>query len=839
MEYTIEQIAALCGGQLVKNRQVTEKVQYLVTDSRRISFPATSLFIALKTSLRDGHQFLADVYQRGVRSFMVQHVPDAAELSDADYIVVPDSLQAMQQLAAKHRQQFTYPVIGITGSNGKTIVKEWLYQLLHDDFNIVRSPRSYNSQIGVPLSVWQMNSQHTLGIFEAGISQPGEMAALESVIGPTIGLLTNIGEAHSEGFASIEEKLLQKLLLFKHAHILFCNTDDERVAKAVANSGLPLFTIGSKEGNALHITGIEQEPVTTVTDNAVTAVKAVAMPFVIRVTAIYKGSNKTITIPFTDTASIQNAIACWAVMLYLEIEDAVIAKRIAALQQVDMRLQMVEALNNCAVINDSYSFDITSFTIAIEFLQQQNQYLKRTVILSDLPAFTAEENYGMVAQILEQKQIDRIITIGSKWQGYARLLAALPARVEQYASTDVFLQQVSVSHFRNEAILLKGARVFAFERIAAMLSQQVHKTVMEINLTALAHNLKQYQQRLQPGTRLMAMVKAFGYGSGSAEVANVLQFHKVDYLAVAYADEAVDLRKAGISLPILVMNVDEAAFDTIVEYNLEPELFSFPILKAFLKFLQQQGLQQYPVHIKLDTGMHRLGFEEPDMPALINILQQQQEVVVTSVFSHLTSSEDPNDDEFTHLQATRFERCCALLKEGLGYSFIRHLSNSAAIFRLPELQYDMVRLGIGLYGVDSANEHQLSLQTVGTLNTTIAQLRKVKAGETVSYNRKGKITRDSLIATLRIGYADGYNRRLGYGRGKVWVKGQLVPVVGTVCMDMMMVDVTDVPGVTENDIVEVFGAHLPVQQVAAWSETIAYEILTSVGQRIKRVYIEE
>lgn len=822
MEYTIEQVATLCGGQLVKGSQAHNKIiQYLVTDSRRISFPDTSLFVALQTPLRNGHAFIAEVYQRGVRCLLVQETPDTDTYTEAVYIVVADTLVALQQLSATHRRQFGYPVIGITGSNGKTIVKEWLYQLLQANYSVVRSPRSYNSQIGVPLSVWQMSNRHTLAIFEAGISQPGEMQALQSIIQPTIGLLTNIGEAHSEGFTSLEEKLQQKLLLFTGADILFCNMDDAHIQQAVLQSGLSLFTIGHAAGNTLQITHSIQAGTAT------------------RIEAVYHNVSRTIEIPFTDSASVQNAIACWAIMLYLQINDADIMQRMKALQPVDMRLQMVQAANGSAVINDSYSFDLTSFSIAIEFLQQQHQYQQKTVILSDLPAFTPEETYSAVAHILALKQVNRIITIGSKWQHLSRLLAVLSARIEHYNTTDAFLQQVSANHFRNEVILLKGARVFAFERIAAMLSQQVHRTVMEINLTALAHNLRQYQQRLQPGTRLMAMVKAFGYGAGSAEVANVMQFHKVDYLAVAYADEGVDLRKAGISLPILVLNVDEAAFDTIVEYNLEPELFSFPVLQAFLRFLQHQGVQQYPVHIKLDTGMHRLGFEEKDMPALAELLQQQQSLMVKSVFSHLASSEDPDDDAFTQLQAERFNRCCAVLQEALKYAFIRHLSNSAAIFRLPGLQYNMVRLGIGLYGVDSANEHQLSLQTVGTLTTTIAQLRHVKAGETVSYNRRGKITRDSLIATLRIGYADGFSRRLGNGKGKVWVKGQLVPVVGTVCMDMVMVDVTDVPGITENDTVEIFGSHLPVQQVAAWCETIAYEILTGIGQRIRRVYIEE
>jgi alanine racemase len=797
-------------------------VQYLVTDSRRISFPGTSLFIALHTSLRDGHTYIREAYNRGVRHFIVQQVSVPPGLTDANFILVSNTLQALQQLAARHREQFTCPVIGITGSNGKTIVKEWLYQLLQTDYAIVRNPRSYNSQIGVPLSVWQMNATHTLGIFEAGISRPGEMQALTEVIQPVLGILTNLGEAHNEGFAGMEEKLQQKMLLFKNVQVLFCNTDDERVAIAARNSGLTLFTAGHAADATLHITGI------TKAGNAT------------HIEAVYNNSSRQITIPFTDTASVQNAITCWSVLLHIGIADTVIVQRMLLLQAVDMRLQMVQAVNGCALINDSYSFDLTSFAIALEFLQQQQQYHSKTVILSDLPAHAPADTYQAVAQMLAQKQVTRIITIGPVWQQMVAMLTVLPVKVEQYAGTQVFLQQLTTNHFRNEAILLKGARVFAFEQIVTALAKKVHQTVMEINLTALTHNLKQYQQRLQPGTRLMAMVKAFGYGSGSAEVANVLQFHKVDYLAVAYADEGVDLRKAGISLPILVLNVDEAAFETIVQYNLEPELFSFPILEAFLHFLQQQALEQYPVHLKLDTGMHRLGFEEQDLPALQALLQRHlQQIVVKSVFSHLASSEDATDDWFSQLQATRFNNCCQLLQDTLGYPFIKHLSNSAAIFRLPELQFDMVRLGIGLYGVDSANSHQLSLQTVATLKTTIAQLRNVKAGETIGYNRRGLLTRDSVIATLRIGYADGYSRQLGNGKGKVWIKGQLAPIIGTVCMDMMMVDVTDIPGITEAEPVEVFGPHLPVQQVAAWCGTIAYEILTVVGQRVKRVYIEE
>ena len=821
MAYSIAEIASFTGGNLVQDHAAGE-IQYLVTDSRRISFPETSLFIALQTSLRDGHKYIREAYSRGVRFFMIQHDTLPPEIKNVSCLVVNNTLEALQLIAARHRSRFQYPVIGITGSNGKTIVKEWLYQLLQSDERIVRSPRSYNSQIGVPLSLWQMNSNHSLAIFEAGISLPGEMQKLEQIIQPTYGIFTNLGEAHNEGFDNWQQKLHEKMLLFKQVQLLFCSIDDERVKQAALSSGVPLFTTGHTAAADLYITDTARAAHST------------------RITAIYRSQQRVIVIPFTDEASVLNAVTCWAVLLHGEMPDAIIAERMLLLQPVDMRLQLVQALNGCALINDSYSFDLSSFAIALEFLQQQQQFHSKTVILSDLPEHTPEPVYHAVAHMLAQKQVGRVITIGPLWQQWKMALASLPVRVEQYIGTAQFLQQVNANHFRNEAILLKGARTFAFEQIVTMLARRVHQTVMEINLSALTHNLKQYQQQLKPGTRLMAMVKAFGYGSGSAEVASVLQFHQVDYLAVAYADEGVDLRKAGISLPVLVLNADEAAFETIVQYNLEPELFSFPVLQSFLHFLEQQALESYPIHIKLDTGMHRLGFESHDMPALKLLLERYgSRVAVRSVFSHLAASEDPAEDAFTEQQATRFRENCDKIQEALGYSFIRHLSNSAAIFRLPALQFDMVRLGIGLYGVDSANTHQLSLKTVATLTTTIAQLRNVKAGETIGYNRRGQISRDSVIATLRIGYADGYSRKLGYGNGKVWIKGQLAPVVGTVCMDMLMVDVTDIPGITENDLVEVFGPNLPVQQVAEWSGTIAYEILTAIGQRVKRVYVEE
>ncbi|QEC68224.1 bifunctional UDP-N-acetylmuramoyl-tripeptide:D-alanyl-D-alanine ligase/alanine racemase [Panacibacter ginsenosidivorans] len=816
MIYTAENIAEiLCAKATLQNANAI--IEHLITDSRRISFPATSLFFALQTARRDAHNFIQEVYERGVSNFVVRTGFDTGAFTNANFIFVDDTLKALQNLAARHRAQFNYPVIGITGSNGKTIVKEWLYQLLSPGYNIVRSPRSYNSQVGVPLSVWQMGEENNLAIFEAGISMPGEMAALEKIIQPTIGILTNIGDAHNEGFKDRAEKLQEKLKLFKNCKT-FIGREQDLAALDISNG---ILTWGSSNKNTFIISGVDKRKEST------------------QLNITYKETVLNLFIPFTDNASIENAISCACVLLQLGIDKNIIAERMRQLQPIDMRLQLIHGINNCVVINDSYSFDINSLSIGLDFLLQQQQHAQKTVIISDIPSAQNSEPYEEVAAMLQARNIERVITIGEQWNHYQQYIKDKIAVTQHYQSTASFIEHFSANHFRNEAILLKGARVFGFEKIVALLEKKVHQTVMEVNLNAIVHNLNEYRSRLNKGVKLMAMVKAFAYGSGSAEVASLLQFHKVDYLAVAYADEGVELRKAGIHLPIMVMNVDEAAFETIIENNLEPELFSLNIFNAFISFLQKNGLQQYPVHIKLDTGMHRLGFEQKDLPALLPLLKGNHYIVVQSVFSHLAASEDPNEDTFTTQQSTLFEACCAQIREVLGYHFTMHISNSAAIFRRPELQYNMVRLGIGLYGVDSSNAQQLALQTVATLKTTIAQLRTVVAGDTISYNRRGKTTRDSLIATIRIGYADGFSRRLGYGNGKVFIHGHEAPVIGTVAMDMTMVDVTSIPNIKEGDEVEIFGKYIPVQQVAKWCDTIPYEILTGINQRVKRIYLEE
>ncbi|MDB5248247.1 MAG: UDP-N-acetylmuramoyl-tripeptide--D-alanyl-D-alanine ligase [Segetibacter sp.] len=797
-------------------------IDHLLIDSRRLVFAEGSLFFALHSSRRNGQIFVDELYSSGVQSFVVTKNFDHSPYPEANFIKVNDPLRALQKLVAYHRKQFKIPVIGITGSNGKTIVKEWLYQLLHSDYNIVRSPKSYNSQIGVPLSVWQINDEHTLGIFEAGISEPGEMDFLESIIQPTIGILTNVGAAHSAGFKSKEEKVLEKWKLFKNAFVIISNNQDPAITAAIASKSKEKLFIWGDSSADLTITTIKKE------ENSCT------------ITATYTNKAISISIPFTDDASIENAITCWAVLLFLEVEGSVIKQRMATLQPVEMRLQLKKGINSCSIINDSYSNDLSSLRIALDFLQQQTGNQSATVILSDLGEVESSgEQYQKVLQALVQHNVTKFIGIGPRLSALKADFTTTLPHSYFYPSVEAFIQHFANFRFRDEVILLKGARAFEFEHINLLFEQKIHQTVLEVNLSAMAHNLKEYQRYVAPATKVMAMVKAFSYGSGSAEVASVLQFHKVDYLAVAYADEGVELRKSGINMPVMVMNPETITFQSLVQYNLEPEMYSFGILKAFTAYIENEGLQQFPVHIKIDTGMHRLGFDSADLDKLVNFLKENPRLVVKSVFSHLVASENAEHDGFTRRQVKQFLEATELIKQTTGYPFTRHISNSAAIFRHPQYQFEMVRLGIGLYGVDSSAGNQLSLQTVATLRSTIAQIREVKKGETVGYSRRAIMNRDSVIATMRIGYADGFSRKLGNGVGHVFIKGQLAAVVGSVCMDMTMIDITGIDGISEGDVVEIFGANLPVEQVAKWCDTIPYEIMTSVSHRVKREYYEE
>lgn len=809
--YTTQSICTIIGGQLLTEgeRQIT----HLLYDSRRVQEPATSLFFAIKTGHNDGHQYINKAYEKGVRAFVVS---EDMVLEDSVVIKVADTLQALQTLAAFHRSQFHFPVIGITGSNGKTIVKEWLYQLLEDEYTIVRSPKSFNSQIGVPLSVWEMGPQHDLGIFEAGISQPGEMEKLQKIIQPTIGVLTNLGEAHSEGFASMEEKLLEKLKLFTNAGIIVGLKDLLKAAKG------PTFTWSKSEKANVQI-------ISTKTSKGQTTINV-----------FQETKNFSVTVPFSDEASVENSITCFCVLLYLKKDISTYNERFARLHSVDMRLQLQHAINGCLLINDSYSADLTSLKIALHFLNEQSSGKKRTVILSDFfeSGKKDEALYAEIAQLLGNNGVQKLITVGDKANFF--LKEKLPSLSHQhFPSTENFIQQFRSSQFAGEIILLKGARRFGFERIAALFEQKLHGTVLQINLSALAHNLKQYQKHLRPATKIMAMVKAFSYGSGGAEIASVLQYHNVAYLGVAYADEGIELVNAGITLPIMVMNAEAFSYASIVEHNLQPVIYSQHLLREFEDYAKTQGLTNYPVHLEVETGMNRLGFALEEMESVASHFAANQTLRIQSLFSHLAASEDPTQDAFTFLQAERFQKAASVLEQSISYPFLKHISNSAAIVRHPQLQFDMVRLGIGLYGIEPDAEDEVSLEPVATLRSTVAQIKEVRKGESVSYNRRSIVQRDSRIATVRIGYADGFSRRFGNGVGKMWLRGRMVPVVGTVCMDMTMVDVTDVPVASEGDDVVVFGKHLPVQDVAALIGTIPYEVMTSVSQRVKRVYYYE
>ncbi len=800
-------------------------ISTLLTDSRKVVSPETALFFALTGPRRDGHIFIPDLYKAGVRYFVVEANPDKKKYPGAVFFQVKDVLDALQKIAARHRSRFSFPVIGITGSNGKTVVKEWLYQLLQPKYNIVRSPKSYNSQIGVPVSVWQMEPANNLALFEAGISRPHEMKKLGAIVQPDIGVLTHIGTAHSEGFKSEKQKLREKLLLFTHAKVVIYNGDHELTQSEIARQQLPSFSWGKGKHNSMRV-------IKTTTQGSSTFVKLRS-----------NRSSFEIEIPFTDEASVENVLTCCAVLVYLKVDTAFIAQRVRTLQPVNMRLEFKKGINNCLIINDSYSADADSLSIALDFLKQQAKGLQKTVILSDFLQDGRDKIslYNDILEQLEKHGISRFIGIGEQMTGLMPGLIAKknsPVHFSAWLTTKDFLRQWHGFEFREEAILIKGARIFAFEDIAAQLEQKAHQTILEINLDAISHNYRAFQQIIEPGTKMMVMVKAFAYGSGSSEIAGLLQYQKADYLGIAYADEGVELRRAGITLPIMVLNPEESAFEAITDYQLEPDLFSFDQLAAFDTHLGRAGIKNYPVHIEVETGMNRLGFNPAHIKKLGRLLKNNDRLRVQSVFSHLAASEDEVEDAFTLKQYDTLLKACDTLENLLGYPFLKHIANSSAILRFPGLQMDMVRLGIGLYGI-AGKAYSKKIQPALTLKSTIAQIKHLKKGETVSYNRRGVLKKDSVIATVRIGYADGYPRRLGNGVGYMLVRNQKARVVGTVCMDMVMIDVTAVKNVKEGDEVLVFGNGLPLEKLADSIGTIPYEIMTGISQRVKRVYWSE
>lgn len=830
-----EQLKKWCNGTLLL-QESSVPVEELVIDTRKVAEPERALFIALKTNRRDGHSFIQQGYEKGIRNFLISEDVDVQQYPASSFIKVNDTLQALQQIAAGYRKQFDIPVIGITGSNGKTIVKEWLYQLLEESYNTVRSPKSYNSQIGVPLSVWLLEPEQQLAIFEAGISRPDEMQRLEKIIQPTIGVFTNIGEAHSEGFLNNRQKINEKLGLFRNVkQLVYCIDYPElnelvvHYKSNVRNHGgenpLQLFTWSQKNEEAdLHIQEVKTEAGKT------------------HITAAYKGEILSIAIPFHDAASVENAIHCWSVLLLMGIKQDVIAERMQRLQPVSMRLELRHGINDCTIINDTYNSDMTSLMIALDYLEQQKQHQQRTVILSDMLQIARPDTelYEEVAELISRMNIQRFIGIGpalNKHKAIFRKYKKL--RSIFFKSTDEFLKKFHLITFDNEAILLKGARAFAFEKIDMLLEQQVHQTILSINLSSLTHNLNVFRSKLKPGVKVMAMVKAFSYGSGSYEIAHLLQYSGVDYLSVAYTDEGIILRRAGITMPIMVMSPDASSFDRMIAWKLEPEIYNVRSLELFTSIAQTLQVKNYPVHIKLDTGMHRLGFMPHELEALMEHCDNNPHIQVASIFSHLAASEDPTLDGFTAHQREQFEQMSHALLTRLPNNPLRHICNSAAIARHPELHYDMVRLGLGLYGIDGSKLLQKELKQISTLKTTIAQIKTIPAGETVGYGRKGHIDKETRIATISIGYADGYPRALGNGKAHVLVHGKPAKLVGVVCMDMCMIDVSDIPEAKEGDEVVVFGPQLPLTQLSEWADTIPYEMMTGISQRVKRVYENE
>ncbi len=966
-----DQLPEITGGKIVSPEKAKPlAIEHLLIDSRKLLVPATSLFFAIRGDRHDGHRFIADLYQKGVRLFVVEQLPADFDLPEASILLVTDSLRALQAVAAWHRQQFQIPVIGITGSNGKTIVKEWLATLLSKWYQVVKSPRSYNSQVGVPLSVWQLNASHTIGVFEAGISQLHEMEFLEKVIQPTIGIFTNIGTAHDEGFANRQQKIAEKAKLFEQCEaVIYCEEHTEvheyltthlpKTVKLVGWKGRELTKgephpqpLPIREGsvdavtygtpfyhtspekwktlkefgrqNRKNPTSAEQVLWEYLRKQQVLGVKfrrqhsiddfivdfvSLEYRLIIEVdgeihtqqkeydalrteylnaagfevirftnaevlndiqTVINKIKSKLdqkmtktplpngeglgvgLLPELSSAAEAENLQHCIALLQYLGIPENQIQQQLSVLQPVSMRLELKQGIRGCYVIDDTYNNDLAGLQIALDFLSNQQQRSKKTVILSDVLESGEPEAqlYAKIAAMLHNKHIDRLIGIGeviSRNAGVFNIPTILFPSTEKFLGLPPVPKKAvrSLLHgrgsgealFSNELILVKGARTFRFERIVQQLQQKTHGTVLEINLDAIAHNLNYYRSRIKPQTKLMAMVKAFAYGSGSAEIASLLQFHRVDYLAVAYADEGVILRENGITLPIMVMNPSAETFSQLIDFQLEPEIYSPRILREFLDFLEETDASTR-IHLKVETGMHRLGFEQDQIPDLIQTVKQNPRVQVAAIFSHLASSDNLLQREYTLQQIETFQLLSSQITKALGYEPIRHIVNSAGISNFPEAQFDMVRLGIGLYGVGASETEQEHLQTVGTLKTTISQIKPVKADETIGYGRRGKLPKDGSIATIAIGYADGFDRRFSVGNGKVWINGQLAPVVGSVCMDMTMVDVSDMD-VQEGDEVVIFGESLPIQQLAQWANTIPYELMTGISERVKRVFFAE
>ena len=793
-----------------------EPVRYLSLDSRK-SFPGQgAVFFCITGIQHNGHDYATEAYLKGWRHFVVEQIPfSLEEFPEASLFVVKNSLLALQKFGEEHRKQFSYPVIAITGSNGKTIVKEWLYQLTASSYSVIKSPKSYNSQVGVPLSVWNMSQLHNLAIFEAGISEPGEMHRLESIIKPDIGIITNIGSAHDASFQSLSQKLKEKLRLFTHCKKLIYCTDHELIRQELIQNPLEgVELIGWGKSNARYAIQTKGEMLVVVSPSAALE----------------------LTLPFSDPKSIENLSHCVVAALEAGISPEEIPGALQTFKAVPMRMVLRAGVHGSLLIDDSYNNDVQGLDAALDFSVAHSHGKKLTVVLSDIlqSKGNADQLYAGVDQLLVSKGVSRFVGIGPALSGRSHLFRT---RAEFYPDTDSFLARVEPADFAGEAILIKGARYFGFEKVVKRLQAKLHRTVLEINLEALQHNFNYFRSLTSPPAKSMVMLKAFAYGSGSGEIGRTLQYLKADYIAVAFPDEGVILRQQGVQIPIMVLNAPTESYDVLSDSFLEPEIYSFEQLEDLRSWTKATGKTLH-VHLKLDTGMHRLGFLATEWQALKEAVREMPKIVVKSIFSHLAVSENPDFDTFTHEQVLEFSRGYDLLTAHLSEKPLKHILNSAGIARFPAYHFDMVRIGIGLHGIEATKEDAGRLRPVACLKTVVSQVKFVDAGQTIGYGRTGKIDKPTRIATIAVGYADGYGRSFGNGKGKVLINGKLFPTIGSICMDMTMVDVRE-NEVTEGDEVIVFGEHPTVSQLAGWAGTIPYEILTSVSERVRRVYLSE
>ena len=826
MNYSIEKITQFINAE--RYGDAAASISFLLTDSRSLCFPEETLFFALKSDRNDGHHYIPELYRRGVRNFVVENVPDnfSTLYKHANFLKVSNTLVALQQLTTHHRKAFDIPVVGITGSNGKTMVKEWLSQLLSYDRNVTRSPKSYNSQIGVPLSVWLLNESSQIGLIEAGISKVGEMQALHDIILPTVGVLTSLGAAHQENFSSLEEKCNEKLLLFKGTQALVYQLDDKIAAKCITAAHYDGQLLAWSEHDttaAFYVNSIEKHETTST------------------INYIWQQTTQgSYTLPFIDDASISDSITCAVVALHFGVQPDVLAQRMAVLEPVAMRLEVKEGQHGCTLINDSYNSDINSLDIALDFMNRRpdQKRRERTLILSDIyqSGETEQQLYADVAALVKERGVKKFIGIGTALGRQKQAFEGLETKYF-FDNIDDFIGNKVFKSLHDEVILLKGARSFGFDKLTELLVKKVHETVLEVNLNAVVDNLNWYRSFLKPETKLVCMIKADAYGAGAVEIAKTLQEHRVDYLAVAVADEGATLRRNGITGNIMIMNPEMSSFKTLFDYDLEPEVYSFRLLDALIKAAEKEGITGYPVHIKLDTGMHRLGFNpRTDIDQIIEKLHHQNALIPRSVFSHFVGSDSNDFDSFSARQFALFNEGSKKLQAAFSHRILRHMDNSAGIEHFPERQLDMCRLGLGLYGINPRNN--AIMNNVSTLKTTILQLRNVPAGETVGYSRRGIIEKDSVIGAIPIGYADGLNRRLGNRNCYCLVNGKRAYYIGNICMDVALIDVTGID-CEEGDSVEIFGDHLPVTVLSDAMGTIPYEVLTTVSNRVKRVYFQD